>query len=180
MADCSGPGRGQGCVNALFASGTVENVSPPLPKECEFGGATPPPPPLPPSAHCATSAVLGCFNDSSAGMISATGWEPARGDHDDVTRANCALLCFGQHRSIAAIDQGNHCLCGDNHSLALSAATFGLPMTACQDKEWPCSGACCGPHAHSDCSHGKCSGKADEQCGGPGALLAYSYNCSMA
>ncbi len=176
QSDCTGPGRGQGCVNAIYATGAVENVSPPLPKQCGFGHSPPPAPA--PTVQCGNFTVLGCFNDSSHSMIRATRWVSAPKDHDDVTRSNCASLCLDQHRPIAAIDQGNHCLCGDTLAVSLSAASFALPEPACEDKEWPCTGVCCGPHAHSDCGHGKCSGKRDEQCGGPGALLAYSYNCS--
>ena len=176
QSDCTGPGRGQGCVNAIYATGTVDKVSPPLPEQCSF--TTPPSPPPRPPVRCDNFTVLGCFNDSSPSMISATGWVAAPGDHDDVTRSNCAVLCLDQHRPIAAIDQGNHCLCGNVLAVSSSARSFALPEVACLDKEWPCTGACCGPHAHSDCAHGKCSGKPDEQCGGRGALLAYSYNCS--
>jgi hypothetical protein len=179
QADCAGPARGQGCVNRLFASGLVEDVSPPLPKECQFG---PSPPPTPPAPHvrCVVTTVLGCYNDSTAAMSAAAGWVGMSADHDDVTRENCAALCFGQHRSVGAIDQGNHCRCGDNHSVAVSAASYTLPMLACQDNAWPCTGACCGPNAPSGCKHGACSGKPAEQCGGRGALLAYSFSCSAA
>lgn len=178
QAGCSGT---TGCVNKIFASGLVENVSPPLPKECQFGSTLPPTPPAP-AVHCAVTAVLGCYNDSTAAMATAAGWVDTgaqhKGDHDDVTHENCAALCFGQHRSVGGIDQGNHCRCGDNHSVAVSAASYTLPMTACQDKAWPCTGVCCGPNANSGCVHGACSGKPAEQCGGPGALLAYSFSCS--
>jgi hypothetical protein len=46
------------------------------------------------------TAVLGCYNDSTAAMGTAAGWVGMTADHDDVTRENCAALCFGQHRSV--------------------------------------------------------------------------------
>jgi len=170
VADCTGPGRGQGCVNGLFATGTVENVNPPLPRQCQFTAQPPTP-----TKSCSIGKVLGCFNDSAAPILP----QSASGDHDHVTQGNCAALCAASRMPIAGIDQGNHCRCGDNSSIA-AAAAHQLPASACQDREWPCTGVCCGPNAKPDCRLGACTGKAAEHCGGVGALLAYSYSCASA
>eukprot|EP01052_Picozoa_sp_SAG31_P042799 SAG31_NODE_6914_length_1851_cov_1.595890_1_plen_264_part_10 len=130
-------------VSKVFASGTIEAVSPPLGGGCNFA---PVPAPVP-NRNCTAKAVLGCFNDSSATMHQAAGWTVPLGAstiHDRVTRANCAAVCDGQRSAVAAIDQGNHCLCGGDRSVAASSR-FVLPMVACQQaKEWPCTGSCCG------------------------------------
>jgi len=170
VADCTGPGRGQGCVTGLFATGTVEDVNPPLPRQCQFTAQPPTP-----TKSCSIGKVLGCFNDSAAPILP----QSASGDHDHVTQGNCAALCAASHMPIAGIDQGNHCRCGDNSSLA-AATAHQLPASACQDREWPCTGVCCGPNAKPDCRLGACTGKAAEHCGGVGALLAYSYSCASA
>jgi len=161
-ADCTGPARGQGCVNKIFATGTVEAVSPPLPKDCDF---TTPAPVL----SCTVTKLLGCYNDSKPVFKFGS-----RADHDDVTQPNCAAICDAAGYKVAGIDQGNHCQCGT--SAALSGAK-ALPLSACSDKAWPCTGVCCGPHAPSGCNHGACTGKPSEHCGSQGALLAYTFAC---
>ena len=175
QADCTG--RGSSCVTGLFATGTVEDVSPPLPRACQFklpGPPAPPPPPPPPQKVCTLLAVRGCFNDSDAThpILPLS----AHGDHDDVTQGNCAALCEAQGMPLAGIDQGNHCKCGKASALA-GAGDFILPQKDCQNKEWPCTGACCGLNAHKPCGKGACTGKSAEQCGGVGALLVFNYSC---
>ena len=176
VADCTGPARGQGCTTGLFATGTVQDVAPPLPRECQF--ATPPPSPRP-AAECTLAKVLGCYNDSGATHpilpYAAPRGSPSS-DHDHVTQRNCAALCARAELPVAGIDQGNHCKCGTAGEIA-GAGGFELPTAACQSPEWPCTGACCGPHAEQPCSHGKCTGQPGEHCGGVGALLAFTYTC---
>ena len=157
-------------VGKIFATGTIEAVSPPLGR-CSF---IPPPPPR----ICRIARVLGCYNDSGKHSDLLPFGDTAS-VHDHVTHGNCASLCANQHLAVAGIDQGNHCRCGSNASLAAADALgLRLPsLTACQSREWPCTGACCGPHAHPDCDKGACTGAPAEQCGGVGALLAYSFEC---
>ena len=124
------------------------------------------------------SRILACYNDSGK-HSELLPFHDTGSVHDNVTQANCAAVCAGQQLTVAGIDQGNHCRCGSNASLAAADALgLRLPPAACQSREWPCTGACCGPHAHPDCDKGACAGAPAEQCGGVGAMLAYSFECN--
>ena len=109
---CQGQQGTREVPGRVFASGTIEDVTPGL-GACSFAPTppTPPPPPPAPAPRCTAKAVLGCFNDSTPAMRQAAGWAAPPGEaaiHDRVTRGDCAALCDLQHASVAAIDQGNH------------------------------------------------------------------------
>ena len=78
--------------------------------------------------------------------------------HDKTTLEVCAGACFSAKLLLAAIDEGNHCYCGNQEDL--------------QDDEHLIKPA-------SECEATSCHSNTNERCGGKGRLLTYTYGeCS--
>lgn len=109
---------------------------------------------------CKLSQAVGCYNDTDCQSCAAgpvlPAYQPAL--HDKVTRPACAAACHGLGYTLAGIDAGNHCFCGNASDLNSAAAKArSRPAGECQAS--PC---------HADL---------DQRCGGDGRLLAYSFVC---
>jgi hypothetical protein len=117
----------------------------------------PPSPPPPPPLVCTvseTSQLFGCFNDSGecTNLLSVD----AHQHHDHVTQENCASLCFADNLTMAGIDQGNHCCCGNT---VAGASQRRRPMAECEDQKW------------------RCTGNHSQFCGSVGRMLAFKFHC---
>ena len=113
---------------------------------------SPPPPPPPPPHACTEKTVHGCYNDS--GTVVLPVYQPQL--HDKVTFQACASACYGIQNTLAGIDGGNHCFCGN--SLAPGAAGRSRPMSECAEN------AC---HANS----------AEKDCGGHDRMVVFDFDC---
>ena len=132
----------------------------------DCGDAQPPPPP-PPPAVCVVSPPSACYNDT--GCKQQADPEAPSSDcvlpvyigavHDKVTLEDCANGCWAANKSIAGVDGGNHCRCGEPSDLAVSEAEK-LPV--------------------SDCAASACSGNSSEKCGSLGRLATYTFECHHA
>jgi len=115
-----------------------------------YGEAKLPPPA--PGARCTRVRTIGCYNDTGISLFP----RQERELHDHVSVENCAAACFFANATIAGIDGGNHCSCGDE--AALSNATGRL-------------------RPQGECEVSNCTGAHNESCGGTGRMLAYSFTC---
>ena len=109
--------------------------------------------------RCALTTVLGCYNDSSAGVY---GLLPAAQKqlHDSVTLEACAGACARASFSVAGVDGGNHCSCGGKVNVD-NATRNGLSRPIAECETAPC---------HEDPN--------EKGCGGTNRLLAYGFECS--
>lgn len=108
---------------------------------------------------CRLSHALGCYNDTdcqscSTGPVVLPVYQPQL--HNKVTQSVCASACHALNFTVAGIDGGNHCFCGNPSDLASAIAKARTrPATECQAS--PC---------HADPS---------QKCGGDGRMLAFSF-----
>lgn len=105
-----------------------------------------------PSCHLVR--VLGCYDDSTLGPYGLLP-SPQPQLHDRVTLEACAAACGGHALTVAGIDAGNHCSCGDAKNLPQKLIR---PAAECQGT--PC---------HADVS--------ETGCGGPSRTVAYTFTC---
>ena len=115
---------------------------------------------------CELAKVLGCYDDSKTKGL---GFAYQAQVHDKTTFEVCAGACdqavsqlssepSGDNKTkfdVAAIDEGNHCFCGNSQALA-GLASHGRPATECMSS-----------HCHANAS--------ESGCGGKGRMVAYSY-----
>ena len=109
-------------------------------------------------ATCTKKKVHGCYNDTRGGgdgSVILPTYQPQV--HDLVTFEACASACFGINNTLAGIDEGNHCYCG-NAVPPAAAAARSRPMAECS------ANAC---HANS----------AEKECGGPDRMVVYDFVC---
>lgn len=111
---------------------------------------TPPPPPPPPPHACSKATVEGCYNDTAGDLMPS--YQPQL--HDHVTFEACASACFSATMTLAGIDAGNHCFCGN----ATPASARARPVSECETM------AC-----HGDPS--------EKGCGGEHRLMVYNFTC---
>ena len=129
----------------------------------------PPPPPPGPTVQCGQPRqIYGCYNVSGKAVLPT----PARSYHDRLSLENCAAQCVALNLTVAGIDAGNHCNCGDLAALA-AGASWLRPAAECQASNCTAtSGGCvCRDPAN------KCP--CDEKCGGAARMLAYQPNCTV-
>lgn len=85
-----------------------------------------PPPPPPPAPHCAEVAKSTCYADHT---------DRTMGDYvlrsEDMTREQCIQLCFSRLNTLAGVENGNQCMCGD------AVKPNVKPSNACT---FPCTG----------------------------------------
>ena len=109
---------------------------------------------------CRLSRAFGCYDDTDCPSCSAGPVLPVHQPqlHDKVTQPACASACHALSYTVAGIDGGNHCFCGNASDLtSTESKARARPAGECQ------ASAC-----HADPS---------EKCGGDGRLLAYSFVC---
>ena len=148
-----------------FVYGTALDVSPSMVNCLNRGGPPPKPPPPPPPPtpspsplhHCTIqTAKQRCYNDTVRGSVLPVA-EPLT--HDKTTLQVCASACFEGTHSLAGIDEGNHCYCGDEIDLKGAAVRAkGRPLSECEAT--PC-------HANKN-----------QRCGGIDRILVYSFHCT--
>jgi hypothetical protein len=81
--------------------------------------------------------------------------------HDHLTKAGCAVVCQNANFSVAGVDAGNHCYCGNPADLK-AATSKAVPLSQC----------------NSNTAVGGCSGNhSDTFCGAIGRMLTYSFAC---
>jgi hypothetical protein len=121
--------------------------------------APPPPPPAPPPPHHCTIQTRNqrCYNDTAVGSLLPV---PEPSTHDKTTLEVCAWACFGGKHTLAGIDAGNHCWCGEESDLGSAAAKASQrPLSECEVT--PC---------HADKEH---------KCGAVDRLLVYEFACTQ-
>ena len=138
-----------GVGDCRWADVTATNLEPPFPKCAN----TPPPPPPPPPHTCVQTKVVGCYNDTDTTAPVLPEYQPQL--HDKVTIEACASACFGLKQTLAGIDAGNHCYCGNQVGGVVGGSR---PLHECYGD--PC-------HANST----------EKQCGGEHRMLVYTFSC---
>ena len=101
--------------------------------------------------------LLGCYDDSTVGAYGLLP-SPQPQLHDRVTLEACAAACASHALTVAGIDAGNHCTCGDATDL-LPSKNLIRPGAECQAT--PC---------HAD--------PAETGCGGPSRTVTYTFTCT--
>jgi hypothetical protein len=122
----------------------------------------PPSPPVPPGkCRIVIHHTLGCFNDAD-GTLVLPYLSPAPAGAS-LSLESCSAACYAlQPRTnftIAGVDDGKSCFCGNSADLQTADAKSRVV-----DKS-QCTGAPCG------------GSPKETECGGPGRLLAYQYSC---
>jgi hypothetical protein len=111
---------------------------------------------------CALACCVLAVNDSEwhsggAGSILPS-YQPSV--HGKVSLQGCAMACHAAKMTIAGINAGSDCFCGVSSDIQSAAA---------RARNRP----------KSECMMSACDGDPGEkECGGPGRLLAYQFNCN--
>ena len=110
-----------------------------------------------PTMHCTEVGKSACYRDNVAARV--------MGDvvmaSESMTREQCMLACFSRNRSLAGVEDGSQCMCGDS-------VPNPVPSTNCTVA---CPGRC----------HSRGQGCADgsELCGGWMAINVMNFTCSL-
>ena len=104
--------------------------------------------PCPPTLHCTEVGKSACYRDNVAARV--------MGDvvmaSESMTREQCMLACFSRNRSLAGVEDGSQCMCGDS-------VPNPVPSTNC-------TVACLG-------------GDGSELCGGWMAINVMHFTCKV-
>eukprot|EP01079_Euglenida_sp_SAG-EU17-18_P003040 gene3040-591_t len=108
--------------------------------------------------ECELTETLGCFSDChehfpcpTRTVARAMSTLPTDPLHDNMTVANCALLCDSVGLPIAGLEDGSQCFCG---SEVANTTANTRPASQCNTP---------------------CTGDAESKCGGPWRVQAYHY-----
>lgn len=100
---------------------------------------------------CKVTATLGCYSDFTDQKTRAL---PIQTGADGLTQETCAAACAPFKTSLAAVEFGSQCFCGEK---------LGPIATKQPD---------------ADCAAMKCPGDKSEDCGGSDRMVAFKYECT--